>query len=143
MDRENLSQFLDNTIRACREQAQSKNLSEEESQKMLNETLMQFYRILAGYTNGVIDSKTHQLFIQKSPKFGTYLEDLEQQEKARIDGLKREREELQRRLAQIDTELGTSKTVKRSETRTTSTRESQEDPCSRGGSRGGRGGGRC
>lgn len=133
MDRENLSQFLDNTIRACREQAQSKNLSEEESQKMLNETLMQFYRILAGYTNGVIDSETHQLFIQKSPKFGTYLEDLEQQEEARIDGLKREREELQRRLAQIDTELGTSKTVKISKPRTTSTRKSQENPCSRGG----------
>lgn len=135
MDRENLSQFLDNTIRACREQAQSKNLSEEESQKMLNETLMQFYRILAGYTNGVVDSETHQLFIQKSPEFGTYLEDLEQQEKARIDGLKREREELQKRLAQIDTELGTSKTVKRSETITTSTREAQEDPYSRGGGR--------
>lgn len=133
MDRENLSQFLDNTIRACREQAQSKNLSEEENQKMLNETLMQFYRILAGYTNGVIDSETHQLFIQKSPKFGTYLEDLEQQEEARIDGLKREREELQRRLAQIDTELGTSKTVKISKPRTTSTRKSQENPCSRGG----------
>lgn len=133
MDRENLSQFLDNTIRACREQAQSKNLSEEESQKMLNETLMQFYRILAGYTNGVIDSETHQLFIQKSPKFGTYLEDLEQQEEARIDGLKREREELKRRLAQIDTELGTSKTVKISKPRTTSTRKSQENPCSRGG----------
>ena len=133
MDRENLSQFLDNTIRACREQAQSKNLSEEESQKMLNETLMQFYRILAGYTNGVIDSETHQLFIQKSPKFGTYLEDLEQQEEARIDGLKREREELKIRLAQIDTELGTSKTVKISKPRTTSTRKSQENPCSRGG----------
>ena len=133
MDRENLSLFLDNTIRACREQAQSKNLSEEESQKMLNETLMQFYRILAGYTNGVIDSETHQLFIQKSPKFGTYLEDLEQQEEARIDGLKREREELKRRLAQIDTELGTSKTVKISKPRTTSTRKSQENPCSRGG----------
>lgn len=140
MDRENLSQFLDNTIRTCREQAQNRGMSEEETQKMLNDTLMQFYKILAGYTNGIVDNETHQLFVQKCPEFGTYLQDLEQQEKARVSGLKKEREELQRRLAQIDSELGTSKTVKRKQPRSTTTREPQGDPCSRGSSRGG---GRC
>lgn len=142
MDRENLSQFLDNTIRTCREQAQAKKLSEEASQKMLNDTLMQFYKILAGYTNGRVDSETHELFVQKSPEFGAYLESLEQQEKARVDQLRREKEELEKRLAQIDTELGTSGTFRRSEPKTTSRRETQEDPCSRGGSYRG-GGGRC
>ena len=73
MDRENLSQFLDNTIRTCREQAQNRGMSEEETQKMLNDTLMQFYKILAGYTNGTVDDETHQLFVQKCPEFGTYL----------------------------------------------------------------------
>ena len=140
MDRENLSQFLDNTIRTCREQAQNRGMSEEETQKMLNDTLMQFYKILAGYTNGTVDDETHQLFVQKCPEFGTYLQDLEQQENARVDGLKKEREELQRRLAQIDSELGTSKIVKREQPKSTTTREPQDDPCSRGSSRGG---GRC
>ncbi len=142
MDRENLSQFLDNTIRTCREQAQVKGLNEEETQRVLNDTLMQFYKILAGYTNGIVDSETQKLFVQKSPEFGAYLEDLEQQEKSKVEQLRKEKEELQKRLEQIDTELGISKIVKRSETKTTSTRETQEDPCSRGGSYRS-GGGRC
>lgn len=132
MDRENLEQFIDNTIRTCREQAQNKNLSEEETKRTLNETLMQFYRILAGYTNGTVDNETYQIFVSKCPEFATYLSDLEEQERTRKANLEQEKKQLQERLAQIDKELKTSNTVKRE--------EPQGDPCSRGSSRGG---GRC
>lgn len=142
MDRENLSQFLDNTIRTCREQAQNKGMSEEETQIILNESLMQFYKILAGYTNGTVDNETHQLFVQKCPEFGSYLQDLEQQEKARIDGLNKEKEELQRRILEIDSELKISNTVKvkKEQPKRKTNREPQGDPCSRVSYRGG---GRC
>jgi len=144
MDRKNLEQFIDNTIRTCREQAQNKNLSEEETKRTLNETLMQFYRILAGYTNGTVDNETYQIFASKCPEFATYLSDLEEQEKTRKANLEQEKKQLQERLAQIDKELKSSNTIKREEpkpkTNRTRSEEPQGDPCSRGSYRGG---GRC
>lgn len=78
MNPEDLSQFLDKTISACRDQAKAKNLNEEETQKLLMDTLSQFYKIIEGYAYEKAIQTTRDLFVEKCPEFGSYFEELDQ-----------------------------------------------------------------